>query len=194
MSRCPPDTGSRHSPSTYRSATRRAFQGKFVAHRAPDCLWWNTLANVQTYVKGFADDDSTRDPRGPDLLTESPSDAKRRSFKGARPYEQAYDRGVKLVGATAHYVTPDLDEGRIIEQDVVRMDHSTARAASWWTATARWSSAERRRRRRPQRGRTGDPARPLCIRLHVRLRIRRPFSRPAAPAAPAATPPSRRSG
>ncbi|MBT2419017.1 formyltetrahydrofolate deformylase [Streptomyces sp. ISL-22] len=46
------------------------------------------------------------------------------SFKGARPYEQAYQRGVKLVGATAHYVTPDLDEGQIIEQDVVRVDHS----------------------------------------------------------------------
>ncbi|MEE1757651.1 formyltetrahydrofolate deformylase [Streptomyces sp. NPDC014892] len=46
------------------------------------------------------------------------------SFKGARPYDQAYDRGVKLVGATAHYVTSDLDEGQIIEQDVVRVDHS----------------------------------------------------------------------
>lgn len=46
------------------------------------------------------------------------------SFKGARPYGQAYERGVKLVGATAHYVTPDLDEGQIIEQDVVRVDHS----------------------------------------------------------------------
>ncbi|MFG2030576.1 formyltetrahydrofolate deformylase [Streptomyces sp. NPDC048825] len=46
------------------------------------------------------------------------------SFKGARPYLQAHQRGVKLVGATAHYVTPDLDEGPIIEQDVVRVDHS----------------------------------------------------------------------
>jgi formyltetrahydrofolate deformylase len=45
------------------------------------------------------------------------------SFKGARPYHQAYDRGVKLVGATAHYVTADLDEGPIIEQDVLRVDH-----------------------------------------------------------------------
>jgi formyltetrahydrofolate deformylase len=45
-------------------------------------------------------------------------------FKGARPYYQAYDRGVKLIGATAHYVTTDLDEGPIIEQDVVRVDHS----------------------------------------------------------------------
>ena len=46
------------------------------------------------------------------------------SFKGARPYYQAYDRGVKLVGATAHYVTADLDEGPIIEQEVARVDHS----------------------------------------------------------------------
>ncbi|BBG00216.1 MULTISPECIES: formyltetrahydrofolate deformylase [Pseudonocardia] len=45
-------------------------------------------------------------------------------FKGARPYHQAYDRGVKLVGATAHYVTPDLDEGPIIEQEVIRIDHT----------------------------------------------------------------------
>ena len=45
------------------------------------------------------------------------------SFKGAKPYHQAYGRGVKLVGATAHYVTGDLDEGPIIEQDVTRVDH-----------------------------------------------------------------------
>lgn len=45
-------------------------------------------------------------------------------FKGARPYHQAYERGVKQVGATAHYVTPDLDEGPIIEQEVIRIDHS----------------------------------------------------------------------
>ncbi|MGZ4485191.1 MAG: formyltetrahydrofolate deformylase [Nocardioidaceae bacterium] len=45
------------------------------------------------------------------------------SFKGAKPYHQAFDRGVKLVGATAHYVTADLDEGPIIEQDVMRVDH-----------------------------------------------------------------------
>jgi formyltetrahydrofolate deformylase len=44
-------------------------------------------------------------------------------FKGAKPYHQAYDRGVKLIGATAHYVTADLDEGPIIEQDVVRVGH-----------------------------------------------------------------------
>jgi formyltetrahydrofolate deformylase len=46
------------------------------------------------------------------------------SFKGAKPYYQAHDRGVKLIGATAHYVTPDLDEGPIIEQDVERVDHT----------------------------------------------------------------------
>lgn len=45
------------------------------------------------------------------------------SFKGARPYAQAHDRGVKLIGATAHYVTADLDEGPIIEQDVTRVTH-----------------------------------------------------------------------
>jgi formyltetrahydrofolate deformylase len=46
------------------------------------------------------------------------------SFKGAKPYHQAHARGVKLVGATAHYVTPDLDEGPIIEQDVIRVNHA----------------------------------------------------------------------
>ena len=46
------------------------------------------------------------------------------SFKGAKPYHQAYQRGVKLIGATAHYVTSDLDEGPIIEQDVERVNHS----------------------------------------------------------------------
>ncbi|MFT3874244.1 MAG: formyltetrahydrofolate deformylase [Nocardioides sp.] len=45
-------------------------------------------------------------------------------FKGAKPYHQAYARGVKLIGATAHYVTADLDEGPIIEQDVVRVSHA----------------------------------------------------------------------
>jgi formyltetrahydrofolate deformylase len=45
------------------------------------------------------------------------------SFKGARPYHQAHDRGVKLIGATAHFVTADLDEGPIIEQAVERVDH-----------------------------------------------------------------------
>jgi formyltetrahydrofolate deformylase len=47
------------------------------------------------------------------------------SFKGAKPYHQAHDRGVKLIGATAHYVTADLDEGPILEQDVARVDHSS---------------------------------------------------------------------
>jgi formyltetrahydrofolate deformylase len=46
------------------------------------------------------------------------------SFKGAKPYHQAYERGVKIIGATAHFVTADLDEGPIIEQRVVRVDHS----------------------------------------------------------------------
>lgn len=46
------------------------------------------------------------------------------SFKGARPYHQAYERGIKLIGATAHYVTADLDEGPIIEQDVERVNHA----------------------------------------------------------------------
>jgi formyltetrahydrofolate deformylase len=46
------------------------------------------------------------------------------SFKGAQPYRQAFERGVKIIGATAHYVTADLDEGPIIEQDIARVDHS----------------------------------------------------------------------
>jgi formyltetrahydrofolate deformylase len=45
-------------------------------------------------------------------------------FKGAKPYHQAHRRGVKLIGATCHFVTPDLDEGPIVEQDVIRIDHS----------------------------------------------------------------------
>ena len=57
------------------------------------------------------------------------------SFKGARPYEQAHQRGVKLIGATAHYVTADLDEGPIIEQDVARVDH--AREAEDFAAVGR---------------------------------------------------------
>jgi formyltetrahydrofolate deformylase len=57
------------------------------------------------------------------------------SFKGARPYEQAHRRGVKLIGATAHYVTADLDEGPIIEQDVARVDH--AREAEDFAAVGR---------------------------------------------------------
>jgi len=57
------------------------------------------------------------------------------SFKGAKPYYQAHDRGVKLIGATAHYVTADLDEGPIIEQDVARADH--AATVESLTATGR---------------------------------------------------------
>jgi formyltetrahydrofolate deformylase len=45
------------------------------------------------------------------------------SFKGAKPYHQAFARGVKLIGATAHYVTANLDEGPIIEQEIARVDH-----------------------------------------------------------------------
>jgi formyltetrahydrofolate deformylase len=51
------------------------------------------------------------------------------SFQGAKPYSQAHDRGVKLIGATAHYVTAELDEGPIIEQDVARVDHSMSAEA-----------------------------------------------------------------
>jgi len=57
------------------------------------------------------------------------------SFKGAKPYYQAHARGVKLIGATAHYVTPDLDEGPIIEQDVERVDHTLS--AEDFTAVGR---------------------------------------------------------
>ena len=46
-------------------------------------------------------------------------------FKGAKPYHQAHDRGVKIIGATAHFVTYDLDEGPIIEQDVAHVTHSS---------------------------------------------------------------------
>lgn len=46
------------------------------------------------------------------------------AFKGAKPYHRAWERGVKLIGATAHYVTPDLDEGPIIEQDIERVNHT----------------------------------------------------------------------
>ena len=50
------------------------------------------------------------------------------SFNGAKPYHQAFQRGVKLIGATAHYVTSDLDEGPIIDQDVIRVDHTMSPA------------------------------------------------------------------
>ena len=48
------------------------------------------------------------------------------SFKGGKPYQQAFDHGVKLIGATAHYVTPELDEGPIIEQEVMRVNHAAS--------------------------------------------------------------------
>lgn len=57
------------------------------------------------------------------------------SFKGAKPYHQAFDRGVKLIGATAHYVTPELDEGPIIEQETERVTH--AMTAEDFVATGR---------------------------------------------------------
>jgi formyltetrahydrofolate deformylase len=57
------------------------------------------------------------------------------SFKGAKPYHQAFERGVKLIGATAHYVTPDLDEGPIIEQETERVTH--AMSAEDFVATGR---------------------------------------------------------
>src|ERR1700692_3956328 len=50
-------------------------------------------------------------------------------FKGAKPYHQAHARGVKVIGATAHFVTPDLDEGPIVEQDVERISHRDTPAA-----------------------------------------------------------------
>jgi formyltetrahydrofolate deformylase len=74
-------------------------------------------------------------------------------FTGAKPYHQAFDRGVKLVGATSHYVTPELDEGPIIEHEVIRIDHTydpralttvgrdaEALALSW---AVRWHSERR---------------------------------------------------
>ena len=57
------------------------------------------------------------------------------SFKGANPYKQAYERGVRLIGATAHYVTADLDEGPIIEQDIIRVTH--AQSASDYVSLGR---------------------------------------------------------
>ena len=74
------------------------------------------------------------------------------SFKGARPYHQAFERGVKLIGATAHYVTADLDEGPIIEQDVIRVDHAHTPGPA--------------RRSRPRRRGPGPvPGRPLALRV-----------------------------
>ena len=61
------------------------------------------------------------------------------AFKGANPYKQAYERGVKLIGATAHYVTADLDEGPIIEQDVARVSHADTPTISSRSAATRSS-------------------------------------------------------
>lgn len=61
------------------------------------------------------------------------------SFKGAKPYHQAHARGVKLIGATAHYVTADLDEGPIIEQEVERVGHEVT-PSNWWRSAATWSA------------------------------------------------------
>ena len=60
-------------------------------------------------------------------------------FKGAKPYHQAHARGVKMIGATAHYVTADLDEGPIIVQDVEHISHATR--PTIWSARAATSSA-----------------------------------------------------
>ncbi len=57
-------------------------------------------------------------------------------FKGAKPYHQAYERGVKLIGATAHYVTSDLDEAPIIEQEVQRVDHTCTSPTTWSPSAA----------------------------------------------------------
>ena len=76
-------------------------------------------------------------------------------FKGANPYKQAHARGVKLIGATAHFVTSDLDEGPIIEQNVVRVDHSRSPASS--------SPSARTRRAAPSaRPSSGSPSAACC--------------------------------
>ena len=71
------------------------------------------------------------------------------AFQGAKPYHQAHARGVKLIGATAHYATTDLDQGPIIEQDVARVDHAPA-PTSW----------SRRPRRRAPRARARGASAP----------------------------------
>ena len=68
------------------------------------------------------------------------------AFAGADPYQRAIDRGVKIVGATAHYVTEELDAGPIIEQDVVRIDHTRRRGRG--PAPGRRRRARRARRAR----------------------------------------------
>jgi formyltetrahydrofolate deformylase len=65
-------------------------------------------------------------------------------FKGANPYRQAHARGVKIIGATAHFVTSDLDEGPIIEQNIVRVDHSRSPESSWRSARTRRAARSRR--------------------------------------------------
>ena len=92
------------------------------------------------------------------------------SFKGAKPYAQAHARGVKLVGATAHYVTSDLDEGPIIEQDVVRVDHQTSRSDPGG-AGARRRGPDPGPRRAVARAAPGAVQRPSHRRLHVATRF-----------------------
>ena len=75
------------------------------------------------------------------------------SFKGAKPYHQAHARGVKLIGATAHYVTADLDEGPIIEQEVVRVDHTITADAAGRGGPRRRMPRARARRQVPRRAR-----------------------------------------
>ena len=82
------------------------------------------------------------------------------SFKGAKPYHQALERGVKLIGATAHYVTGDLDEGPIIEQDVERVDHTHDPDA------AGRGRPRRRGAGALARGRAGTPSRGCCSTAH----------------------------
>jgi formyltetrahydrofolate deformylase len=86
------------------------------------------------------------------------------SFKGARPYQQAYERGVKVIGATAHYVTPDLDEGPIIEQAVTRITHTMT--AAQVTQLGRDNECLGTRARRSRE----DPRRNYCLREQVKLR------------------------
>ena len=69
------------------------------------------------------------------------------AFAGAGPYAQRHERGVKLIGATAHYVTEDLDEGPIIEQDVIRVTHRDERRGP--RSAGRRRRAHRPRARRP---------------------------------------------
>ena len=117
------------------------------------------------------------------------------SFKGAKPYHQAFERGVKLIGATAHYVTGDLDEGPIIEQDITRVDHTlspdqlvTAGAdveAQVLSRAVRWHSQTRvlpNGHRTVVSGRAVGVLRPLdqCVRYATRwdrLRACRPWTR-----------------